>query len=46
MHPFLRDAGKLCVLVQFVGFGRGFVDGKDSVFVVDLKAVTDKIARL
>jgi hypothetical protein len=42
----LRDAGNLCVLVQFVGSGGAYLDGMDTVSVVDLQAVTDKIARL
>jgi hypothetical protein len=42
----LRDARNLCVLVQFVATAGVFVDGKDMLSVVDLKAVTDKIARL
>jgi hypothetical protein len=45
-EAFLRDAGNLCVLVQFVGPGGAFMDGKSTVCVVELKAVTDKIARL
>jgi hypothetical protein len=45
-EAYLRDAENLCVLVQFVGFGGAFVDGKETVFVVDFRAVTYKIARL